>query len=64
MASEANPYAQGIFQAVQNAKGLMDDYNKVTDVKSGGLGGDASAENINAYQSKYTDAQAKTLRAQ
>lgn len=42
----------------------MDDYNKVTDVKSGGLGGDASAETITPYQSKYTNQEAKTLRSQ
>ena len=60
----SNPASQGIFQAVKNALGLMTDYNKVTDVKSGGLGGGAGDEPIEEYQSKYTPAEAKKLRAQ
>ena len=41
----------------------MDDYNKVSDVKSGGLGGDSGVEQIKEYQSKYTAQEAKALRA-
>lgn len=62
--SETNPYAQGIFNAVKDAQGLTQDYNKVSDVKAEGLGGGGSDEPINEYQSKYTALEARTLRAQ
>lgn len=52
MAETSNPFAQGIFNAVKDAMGLMQDYNKVSDVKSGGLAGNVQDE----YGSKFTDA--------
>lgn len=61
--SEASPYAQGIYNAVKGTEGLMEDYNKVSDVKSGGLGGGAGEEPIDEYQSKYSLLEAKSLRA-
>lgn len=62
--ADANPYAQGIFNAVKGAMGLMDDYNKVSDVGSSGPNnGVGGEEPIEEYQSKYTLAQAKAMRA-
>lgn len=62
--SEQNPYAQGIFNAVEGTKGLMQDYNKVSDVKANGLGGGGSDEPISEYKSKFSPEEAKKLRAQ
>lgn len=61
--AESNPYAQGIFNAVKGAQGLMQDYNKVSDVKSGGLGGDGD-DTVSTYKSKYTNTEAGSLRKQ
>ncbi len=60
----SNPYAQGIFNAVKNSLGLMQDYNKVTDVKSGGLGEGGGDEALEEYKSKYSKEEARKLRAQ
>ncbi len=46
-----NEFAQGAFQAVKGALGLMTDYNKVTDVKGDGLGEPTQEE----YTSKFSD---------
>lgn len=63
--ASANPYAQGIYNAVQGALGLNKDYNKIHDVKADGLGGNAGGEEPRGeYQSKYTKAQAKAFRAE
>lgn len=51
MADSSNPFAQGIFNAVKGALGLMDDYNKVSDVKSTGLGQPVQDE----YGSKFSN---------
>lgn len=61
--AEANPYAQGIFNAVQGSKSLMDDYNKVSDVPANGLGGGTGEEPPEEYKSKYTPAEAKAMRS-
>ncbi len=62
--AEQNPYAQGIYQAVKGSQSLMEDYNKITDVRAGGLGGgDAGDDPLEQYQSKYTKEEAKSLRA-
>lgn len=60
MADSSNPYAQGIFNAVKNAMGLMQDYNKVTDVKADSLGEPPQEE----YASKFTDEEVEKLVAQ
>lgn len=62
--AESSPYSQGIFDAVEGTKGLMDDYNKVSDVKSGGLGVGSAEDAPSEYQSKYTPEEALKLRAQ
>lgn len=62
--SESNPYAQGIFNAVRNAQGLMEDYNKVSDVKANGLGDGGGDEVLDHYKSKYTEMEALRLRSQ
>lgn len=51
MADANSPQSAGIFQAVKNAMGLFQDYNKVTDVKANGLGEAPQEE----YASKFTD---------
>lgn len=61
--SDSSPYAQGIFNAVKGAQGLMEDYNKITDVKADGLGGSVGDDPVEEYQSKYTKSEAKSLRA-
>lgn len=61
--AEASPYAQGIYNAVKGTQGLMEDYNKVSDVKAGGLGGGEGDEVDEEYKSKYTPSEAKGLRA-
>ncbi len=61
---EANPYAQGIFNAVQGSKSLMDDYNKVTDVGPQGTGSGGGDEVQEEYKSKYSPLEAKGMRAQ
>ena len=62
--ADSNPYSQGIFNAVKGAMGLMDDYNKVSDVGAAGPGNGGGDEPIEAYKSKYSTADAKSLRAQ
>lgn len=62
--AEASPYSQGIFQAVKGAMGLRDDYNKITDIKSGGFGGGGADIPLEEYKSKYTEAEAKMFRSQ
>jgi len=49
--SEANPYAQGIYNAVKGAMGLMQDYNKVSDVRADGLGETPRSE----FESSFDD---------
>lgn len=44
--------------------GLMEDYNKVTDVKADGLGGGSGDEVFEEYKSKYSNEEARKLRAQ
>lgn len=53
----ANPFAQGIFNAVKDAMGLMTDYNKVTDVGPQGTGSEPQGE----YDSKFSDDDILTL---
>lgn len=53
----ANPFAQGIFNAVKDAMGLMDDYNKVSDVGAQGTGSESQEE----YQSKFSDEEIRQL---
>lgn len=60
--SEANPYSQGVYNAVKGAMGLFKDYNKVSDVGADGLGQGTSEEPRSEYQSKYTKAQAEAFR--
>lgn len=62
--AEANPYSQGIFNAVKGALGLMQDYNKVSDIPASGLGGGGDEGPKEEYKSKYTPQEAKSLRAQ
>lgn len=64
MADNANPYAQGIFNAVKGSLGLMQDYNKVSDVKANGPSGGTGEEPTEEYKSKYSDDEAKRYRAQ
>lgn len=59
MSDNASPYSQGIFNAVKGALGLMQDYNKVSDVKANGLGGTPDDE----YSSKFGDEEIKNLIA-
>jgi len=62
--AESNPYAQGIYNAVRGSQGLMEDYNKISDVKAGGLGeGAGGEEDLEKYKSKYSPSEAKSLRA-
>lgn len=61
--AENNPFAQGIFNAVKGSQSLMEDYNKVSDVKADGLGGGGGDEDLEEYKSKYTKNEAKSLRA-
>lgn len=58
--AEASPFSQGIFNAVKGAMGLMDDYNKVTDVKGDGTSGTPQEE----YESKFSDEDIIRLVAQ
>lgn len=58
--AESNPYAQGIFNAVKGAQGLMQDYNKITDVPANGLGAQPQDE----YESKFSDEDIIRLVAQ
>lgn len=62
--ADANPYSQGVFNAVRGAMGLFKDYNKISDVGPDGLGGNGGVreEPRNEYQSKYTKAQAESFR--
>jgi len=53
-------FAQGAYQAVKGAMGLMTDYNKVTDVKGDGLGEPAQEE----YTSKFSDEDILRLTSQ
>lgn len=62
--AESNPFSQGIYEAVKGSQSLMDDYNKVSDVKGNGLGGGGGDEPKSEYQSKYTTEEAKKMRAQ
>ncbi len=50
--ADANPYAQGIFNAVKGAMGLMQDYNKVKDIGPEGAGEAPKSE----YESNFKDA--------
>lgn len=49
--ADANPYAQGVFNAVKGAMGLFKDYNKVGDVKADGSG-EAPREE---YESSFSE---------
>lgn len=60
--ADTNPYAQGVFNAVQGALGLFKDYNKIGDVKADGLGGGTGEAPRNEYQSKYSKEEAKAFR--
>lgn len=53
----ANPYSQGIFNAVKQTFGLFNDYNKVSDVKANGEGDSGADE----YQSNLSDADIQSL---
>lgn len=59
----ASPSAQGIYNAVKGAMGLMDDYNKVSDVRADGVSGAGADAPTEEYQSKYTPEQAKAMRS-
>lgn len=60
--ADANPYSQGVFNAVKDALGLFKDYNKIGDVGADGLGAGTGEEPRGEYQSKYTKEQAKAFR--
>lgn len=59
--AEANPYSQGVFNAVKGAMGLFKDYNKVSDVGPSGVGG-TGEEPRGEYQSVFTKEQAEAFR--
>lgn len=59
MASNS-PFASGIFNAVKDTLGLMDDYNKVSDV--GPQGGENEELPQSEYRSTYTDSEILALK--